>query len=187
MHYLFKNNFYYQFKAPNADDLIEKLNKETEVDNSQFSWGQNCNVDRIPLTWEEYTDLMTPSINMFMEELRSENAVREGDIQLDVLDPWINIYTRGCYQELHDHWEDDLVCVFFLNTGENFSKFYFRERNNTEFSDRWRSIMDLPDNWYPTIEAGDMIFFPGHMFHGVTCHHSDEVRKTFSCNFKFVA
>ena len=44
-------------------------------------------------------------------------------------------------------------------------------------------MLGLGSAVFPKIESGDIIFFPGHMLHGVTPHESDEVRITMSANF----
>ena len=47
----------------------------------------------------------------------------------------------------------------------------------------WRYMLNLGSAFFPKIKSGDIILFPGHMFHGVTPHESDEVRITMSANF----
>ena len=42
------------------------------------------------------------------------------------------------------------------------------------------------DKWTPEYKAGQVLFFPGTMLHGVTPHKSDVVRETLSCNFDIV-
>ena len=72
MNYIFKANFYTIYQAPNADELIDKINSYTEdsIDNGDFSWGNKSSSDKIPLKWEEYYDLLSPSIELFAEEFK---------------------------------------------------------------------------------------------------------------------
>jgi hypothetical protein len=177
IHRLFQNNFFIQFQAPNFQDLLNKLEKESYINNDAFIWGHACSVDKISLSWKDYVDLLTPSLEIFFEQL-------ETNFPLEIFDPWMSVYSQGDYQEVHDHWDNDISCVLFLNQGENFSKFYFKDRHNVEFSQRWRDVMFIPDYWYPDIKEGDIIFFPSHFLHGVSTHRSSVVRKTFACNFK---
>ena len=37
------------------------------------------------------------------------------------------------------------------------------------------------------VQKGEVIFFPGHVLHGVTPHLSDEVRKTIATNISLVS
>ena len=41
MNYIFKSNFYTIYQAPNADELISKINTYTEdfIQNDKFTWG----------------------------------------------------------------------------------------------------------------------------------------------------
>ena len=71
----------------------------------------------------------------------------------------------------------------FFNIGPNFSSFYFYDRNNTCLEENTKRLLQYSNNHHVDYKAGEVIFFPGHMLHGVTPHKSDEVRKTFSVNF----
>ena len=62
------------------------------------------------------------------------------DITPKYYDPWINMYTRGQYQEIHDHHGVDFASVFFANDGEGFAKFYFHNRHNIDMSARNQKI-----------------------------------------------
>ena len=50
-----------------------------------------------------------------------------------------------------------------------------------------KQLLQYDNTHHVDYEAGEVIFFPGHMLHGVTPHKSDEVRKTFSVNFNLAA
>tara|TARA_Y100000592_G_C5299432_1_gene234755 strand:- start:38 stop:598 length:561 start_codon:yes stop_codon:yes gene_type:complete len=177
---LFPNHFYWHFKAPNAEELISALNKETaDIDNSQFDWSDLCDVDKIPLSWDDYIDLITPSLNHISGNLSKT-------FQTNICNPWINLYKPGQFQEMHDHPGYDLVCVFFVNSGENFSKFYFADRNAITIPVSMVHLLDLKSYQYVDYEAGDILFFPAQMMHGVTKHKSKIIRKSFSCNLKLI-
>ena len=177
---IFPNHFYWHFKAPNAEELISALNKETaDIDNTQFDWSDLCDVDKIPLSWDDYIALITPSLEYLSEIIGKKFQVNLGS-------PWINLYKPGQFQEMHDHPKCDLVCVFFVNNGENFSKFYFADRNAITVPDSIVDLFDLENYQYIDYEAGDILFFPSQMMHGVTKHKSKIIRKSFSCNLKLI-
>ena len=77
----------------------------------------------------------------------------------------------------------------FINDGENFSKFYVKDRNNVNTSENLQDILHKVNGYtrghFVDIKEGDMIVFPANMLHGVTMHNSDIVRKTFSFNLNF--
>tara|TARA_B100000287_G_scaffold365143_1_gene359728 strand:- start:6492 stop:7013 length:522 start_codon:yes stop_codon:yes gene_type:complete len=168
MQVLFPDHYYYQYKAPNADDFIDRLNREHNVDNSQFPWGKDCEVDLIRLGWEEYFKYLTPSMDLLRKDM-------SGIYEFSICDPWLNLYKKGGFQECHDHKDADLACVFFLQEDYNF---YFVNRNVN-----LSRVFNQPDRQMISAERGDILFFPAHMLHGVTPNRSDDIRKTFSCNF----
>ena len=182
MNNIFSNNFYYQFQAPNHVDIIEFIEKQNKVDNENFSWGKQCKVDRIPISWQDAHELLKPSVNVFSDIL----GVPFG---YTIFDPWVNIYKYGYFQEIHTHIPHDFSMVFFTNTGKNFSDFFFFNKNIIDIPNNWLKL--LPDNdisktvWVPEVNPGDMIFFHSNMLHGVSNHKSKIIRKTLSCNFNF--
>ena len=111
---------YTSFIAPNAGQLIDfvvSLDHDS-IDNSLFTWGEKCRVDRIPILDYSVRDLIKPSVDYLLdlENLR---------FNYEMMDPWVNLYGKGGFQELHDHHEHDFVCVFFANSGVKFSNFFF--------------------------------------------------------------
>lgn len=176
MNTLFPNYFYFKYKAPNYKEFINELENENSIpDNSSFGWGNLCEVDKISLNEKKYINYIVPSLELLCNDLKS-------NLEFDIKSSWMNLYKKGYYQELHMHVPDELVCVFFMNSGEDFSKFYFYDRN-TDIPFIWTKILDLRLRHFVEYEEGDIIFFPSHMLHGVSKHNSDVVRKTFSCNF----
>lgn len=174
-HLLFyEGNFCVKFQAPNASELTKYvLEKPEQFDDK--SWAGNCILNTIPCTWQEMMPLLAPSFEQFSK------IVGKG-FNYTLYDPWINCYTEGSYQDIHDHYTADFACVFFPNMGENFGKFFFFDRNSHCVNPKWRKLLNIHDMWYPDISPGDIMFFPGNILHGVTVHQSTETRKTLSCN-----
>ncbi len=177
---LFDTQFYIHFRAPNADELISFLDEKNEIDNEQFNWGKNCIVDRVPLqSTPDVTDILTPSLIKLADELNHRGS-------FFLFHPWINIYNEYSHQEIHEHIKSDMSAVFFINEGENFSQFYFRDRFSCFISPNVRKILKYSDTYVlDDVRAGDMIFFPSNFYHGVNPHKSNEVRKTLSFNLNF--
>ena len=181
MKHIFKSNFYTVYQAPNADELISKINTYTEdfIDNDKFVWGKVSHSDKIPLKWEDYIELLIPSINLFSKEFNI-------NFNFTLYDPWINFYKRGDHQEVHGHTPHHLSCVFIVNDGEDFSNFYFFDNYWSSISPPLRDIL----NGYPIhdveLKAGDIMFFPSYMSHGVSPHKSDIIRKSLSFDLDFI-
>jgi hypothetical protein len=176
MEYLFKSNFFIKFKAPNSKELnsrIEEVSLE-QIDNDGFSWGYVCLVDKIAMSIDDWMDLYIPSLDIFSKKLNYNGG-------MNLLNPWLNVYTRHYHQEVHDH-PADFSCVYYPDVQEDFSQFYFRDRHNTDLSQRLQEVLNYRDTEIVDVEPGDILFFPGHMLHGVSPHKSDKVRKTLSTN-----
>ena len=116
-HLIYPISFYWHFRAPNAEEFIEAVeNCHEPIDNDQFRWGKECVIDRVPLKWESWMSIVTPSLH----EVASQMNRIFGFVMYD---PWINYYKRGYFQEVHDHAMQDLAMVFFANDGEDFQSF----------------------------------------------------------------
>ena len=173
---IFPTNFYVHFQVPNAKEIIETVNHydESHIDNSKFTWGSKCSSGKIPLESEDYIELFKPSFHIFANEF---NLI----FKLKMYDPWLNLYKRGDFQEVHDHRKNDLACVFIVNEGKGFSEFYFKDRN-CSLSLKTEQLVNYTDVYVPKLKVGDLIIFPCFMFHGVSPHNSDIIRKTLSFN-----
>tara|TARA_B100000700_G_C14597756_1_gene647601 strand:- start:47 stop:604 length:558 start_codon:yes stop_codon:yes gene_type:complete len=176
MNYIFNASFFTIYQAPNADELINKINTYTEdfVENDKFEWGNNSSSDKIPLKWEDYMELLRPSIGLFSKEFNIR-------FNFTLYNPWVNLYKRGDHQEVHGH-SNYLAGVFAANDGEEFSQFYFIDKDNYSIPDSLGKILNYKNAYNIRLKAGDIMFFPGYMLHGVSPHKSDIIRKTLSFN-----
>ena len=174
----FTSEFYTIFPAPNADEFIDSINESCnskKINNDHFIWGTYCKVDRIPLSWKDTIDLYKPSIELLYKEFSKS-------FSYTFFDPWINLYKRGYYQEIHAHKGHDISSIFFANEGENFSKLFFFDRHSCNFSCKYEELISYTNTHNLNYKKGDIIFFSSHLLHGVTSHESDVVRKTMSAN-----
>jgi len=181
---IFSSSFYWIFDIPNFTELKDYVDSRKDINNARESWSEHCKVDTIYLNSPDTQYLIKPSLDLFVLEAFSTN------VKLNMSYPWINLYKKGYFQEIHDH-KVDIACVFFINDGPHFSDFYFYNRNNNCVSNKFLSVLRdenlrLGDKYIPEYKEGQVIFFPGTMLHGVTPHKSDTIRKTVSCNFEIV-
>ena len=174
---IFPNSFFFKYKAPNAEEIIEKANSYSEelVDNSAFHWKAYHASDCIKLDWKDWIDIFKPTLNLLSKDLKSA-------FKYTMYNPWLNLYKRGAHQEVHDHFPCHLSMVFLVNDGPDFSKFYFLDRNSINVSHPLAKLSGLTNVFEPTLTAGDAIFFPSNLMHGVTPHNSDVIRRSISIN-----
>ena len=174
---VFPTSFYWSYQLDNLEELNAYINSKSKIDNSWFTWGEACQVDRISLKVEECHEFISPAIKNFADSFNKR-------VDLKLYDPWVNLYKKGFFQEVHDH-KTDFAAVIFLNDGLDFSKFFFYNRYNNCVSNALLGLFSEVTNqdvWYPEVKAGTILFFPGTVLHGVTSHNSDTVRKTLSFN-----
>ena len=181
---LFPINPFFHFPAVNATEFIAKIKSvPREPQNDRFLWGTRSKCDKyLCEDIEEWVPFWRDNLRYFTDRLGQEGSLHCG-FHYRPYQPWINWYSRGNFQEMHDHNEHDLVGVFFAEVPEDGAKFYFEDRPFPMLSMPWRYMLNLGSAFFPKIKSGDIILFPGHMFHGVTPHESDEVRITMSANF----
>lgn len=178
----FSSCIYWKFNIPNFDELRDYVDTKENVNNLEQKWSKDCKVDTISLDLNECQHLFRPSFKLFYKFAFDKSA----NIQMH--NPWINLYKKDYFQEIHDH-KTDISSVFFINDGEDFSKFYFYNRYGNNISNKLSYLMnseneEFVDKHIPHYKQGEVIFFPGTMLHGVTPHKSDVIRKTVSCNFE---
>lgn len=181
--FIFPKDLYIKFRAPNAEEFISALENDPQVvENDKFEWGQLYNSsDKVPLKNDEWSQYLIPSLNKLCE-------ITKLNFGWKLESSWLNLYKKGDYQEIHDHSSFlgdqvvNLCCVFFVNSGENFSDFYFFDVNYGHLNQLWTQIYKSSSVFKVHVEAGDILFFPTHLFHNVSPHKSDIIRKTFSAN-----
>ena len=168
---LFNDPFYWQFQAPNTEDLDDFICSCNQYDGAP--WDNLCSVKTLQVE-QDILHLLQPSIRKLCE-------VSGVMMNMKMNRPWVSEYSRGDHQEVHDHNDADLVAVYFPEYKEGFSKFYFVDRG----VNLRRPVMDLMRNsnqHIVDVKAGDVVFFPGHMLHGVSVHKHDIIRRSLSCN-----
>ena len=104
MEIIFPDHYYFHYTAPNADEFIDRLECEYKIDNTDFPWVRDCNVDVIRLGWQEYFGFLTPSLDLLTKDIG-------GNITYSLCDPWLNLYKKGGFQEVHDHKDADIASV----------------------------------------------------------------------------
>ena len=181
INFLFLNNYYYHAPCLHFKEIEDIVNSLTEddIDNDAFNWGYNCDMDRTPVRDSNIYPLISDNLQAFAEGIGFK-------IKAKIWEPWLNSYKKGQYQEIHDHAEHIFGAVVFINEGIDFAKFYFMDRQKSFSPYFMKELYQMDDIWYPKVNKGDIIIFPGHMLHGVSPHRNDEVRQTLSFNIDVI-
>jgi len=168
---IFNDHFYWKFSAPNAEEINDFVWSLNKYDGAP--WETLCSVKTLQVT-EDIFPLIQPSIDLLCKEVNAKLEMRMNR-------PWVSEYVKGDHQEVHDHNDCDLVCVYFPEYKEGFSQFYFMNRA-VNLSRPLRDLMKEKNPHILDIQSGDVVFFPGHMLHGVSIHKHDIIRRSLSCN-----
>ena len=186
MKHIFSNSFYLLFSLPNKKEVFETITDPKYIDkelSSTVRWNEGCDVKVDGLYADKVGYLLAPSIKLFSQHIHSKKS-------LGLLGIWKNTYNKGGFQEIHDHVDYHTHvsgCIFLEDQIKDSSKFYFFNRHSLELT-IWKEVMDdeiYRTAYYPNPKAGDIIFFPSHLLHGVTPHKLRKPRTTISFNLKF--
>ena len=186
---IFPSYFYSLMPLSNKEEVLKTLEK-AKVDHegsSHIEWNKYCSVKVEQLYVKDFASLLSPSVTIFLD-----NAGINDGIKLDSI--WRNTYGLGGYQEIHDHIvksNSELSgCIFLEDQTEDASKFFFFNRQSSEISKKWKHVLGSNKidvfNYFLNPKAGDILFFPSYMLHGVTAHKSKKPRTTLSFNFNFI-
>ena len=148
------------------------------------SYGLECN-NNAP--FEKFMENTSDNITEFLGHFNPKVA-----IDLLPQEFWVNRYSKGQFQEYHDHAvpQVNLGVVYFYQLDDiNKSDFTFYNKDHSDYKKcGLDDIFNLPASLEvnPTVSEGDLIIFPSFYPHLVKCNKSDSERITISANL-FVA
>ena len=110
---------------------------------------------------------------------------------LNFSEPWMNVYTKGCYQEPHHHISDghQLSYCYFSKLPKDSGKFgFWNEQFRSYCSNGLQEILntEVVEWGFPEVKEGDLLIFPSFLIHQVTYHGIDKSRVTVSGNVKMI-
>ena len=179
IHNTFTHSFHSLIDPPNKDELLYALENAPLTKDQDFEWTLNCSVTTERLDLD--LDVFFPSLDLFFKDLEA-NA----NLNISFNEVWSNTYSKGYFQELHDHLPMHLSGVFFLTDWkEGDAKFYFHHRHQSEISKEWIDLFLGRNNYFVEGKRGQVLLFPSWMMHGVAIHKSDNIRKTVAFNLLF--
>ena len=90
---------------------------------------------------------------------------------------WLNCNHYGHFNQIHTHRKTDLVGLFYIKTPPNSGKLKLIRNDGSQYSAIYRNT-----EYHLTPEEGRCYLFPGHLWHMVEPHGSDEERISVSFN-----
>jgi hypothetical protein len=134
----------------------------------------------------EYKNTYTENIIEFL------SCINFPKCQIEVLDPWYNLYCKGQYQEIHHHSyvpNTYFSAVHFLKYNPKFHKPLVVHNHNRVFTDMFTLGKSSNMNYWDSqhvidVEEGDIVIFPSTLEHYVQPQTTEEYRVTISFNIK---
>ena len=184
-------DFLYTGKMPNHEHLKERFMQGLEIAKfPETNW--DCNVEttfKQPYTetmdifpWEEYFAGVSQNIAQMAQEFGSP------PLQTKPNGAWVNLYRNGQFQERHGHVDRFTTCsaIYFVNYDhQQDARVSFRNPNADNYVySNFAAFLPHSLEWYfPAVEEGDVIIFPGFLEHSVSKQSVDRIRLTVSCNY----
>ena len=195
MNYSFWDTYFYITKLKEAENIFKEwepfLSDDKYVSDSDWSMAQtkssirnNKNKD---LPWKVWFDAIQPQMNTYLESLDPQMPY---SVHCDEM--WFNKYTKGDYQEPHDH----------AFPGRGVSAIYVLDYPQDEKDPGGHLVFECPNfpvvrssgldrifnawNYQhitPPLEKGTLIFFPSWISHYVLPSKTDKRRATIAANF----
>ena len=188
--FTFPHYFHSETTPSNKEEMLDAIENADLMPDQDCSWNDGCLVKFERLDFKNnFVEVFKPSLDQFFHDIQFGLGCPQLNISglsLICQDIWRNTYTKGFFQETHDHLPCSLSGVVFLtDEQEGDGQFYFHHRHGSEVSNEWRSIRFGEERKSIKAERGKVILFPSHMLHGVSIHKSDNIRKTVSFNLIF--
>ena len=173
------------------EDLVphieESYNKNPNNQPSQWSCKVHTSYEWTDSKLEKYKEDYFSNITECLSEIGFPQC------QLELMPAWFNLYRKGQWQEVHNHFSTNdvyLTAVHFLKFDPevhsplvlvNSNKTLlqgFRLGSESEGVDYWKIKHPLP------VEEGDIVIFPSTIDHQVFPQESEESRITISFNIR---
>jgi uncharacterized protein (TIGR02466 family) len=162
-------------------DQCETSNSYLEKDGGVSSVQNSKQASQLgPIAWDEFNpfrEWLTPRIK------QAVNNWGLPDIHYSVDTSWINRHTTGAWTDEHVHKATAFVAVYYLKAPENCGNLLVR--NPLEYHWNFYPEKDsLVEIWKPIpITTGDLILFPGWLYHKSEVNKSLDTRYVMSVNF----
>ena len=98
---------------------------------------------------------------------------------------WFNIYYRNDFQETHVHPTSVISAIYILTCSTDGAKIFFNSPISNMYHVKKKiEKQEMVDQIICSSLPGTLIIFPSYLPHAVERHESDEIRISFSYNFK---
>ena len=162
-------------------------NGDVERDGGQSSVAYSRTTNDFPHAWEEL-DGYRNHLNSIFDDVLS--SWRINGIPYRPIDSWINEHPKGAWTDEHTHKGAAFTIVYYLKVPENSGTLLVRD----PLEYHWGSSHGLQkrgsdnDIWCSVgpVKTGDILLFPGWLYHKTERNSCDESRFVMSTNFNSI-
>lgn len=136
-----------------------------------------------PHMWEELEGYRNYLDSIFDQVL---NAWKINGIPYAPTDSWINEHPLGAWTEEHMHRGCEFVAVYYINVPENSGTIMFRDPLEYHWGfARGTQMRGIDGTYYPVgpVKTGDIVLFPGWLYHKTEKNMNTESRFVMSTNY----
>jgi uncharacterized protein (TIGR02466 family) len=110
--------------------------------------------------------------------------------QIEAIDAWMNVSSKGNYQEFHQHANSHFSLAYYLKIPKDSGKIIFKSHESTtDMFPLPKPTRDCPPaykSYHFEPEEGMLLIFRSNLQHMVEQNKSDEPRISISMNFKVI-
>ena len=175
-----------------SDIDLKTLTRPSDHWNCDCFTGHSHELINLEESWVQvFGNSILPNIQEYINSLIGDQKI---DYEMAMQPPWINVYEKNNYQEMHSHvglaQNTSLFSYAYIHKlPDSSGSFTFQNVNTTQIYIGQQHCEKLiptaaEARWVPNVEEGTIIVFPSWLEHYVTPNRSEEQRITISGNIK---
>ena len=107
----FPHYFHSEINPSNKEEMLDAIENADLMDDQDCSWSDGCLVKFERLDFQNnFVEVFKPSLDEFFDDIQLNTS----GLNLFLHEIWRNTYTKGFFQETHDHLPLHLSGVVFL-------------------------------------------------------------------------
>lgn len=130
-------------------------------------------------TFSEVNTWVEKQVKLYCTELSIDNS------SLQSSGAWFNLYKKHDFQEPHVHPNSSISAIYVLTCPKNGARIFFNSPvNNMYYVKKTVEKQEMADQIICSSVPGSLLIFPSYLNHAVELHDSNELRVTFSYNYR---
>tara|TARA_B100000287_G_C20526720_1_gene739154 strand:+ start:56 stop:661 length:606 start_codon:yes stop_codon:yes gene_type:complete len=180
----------HEIPVPNFEsiqsDLIKFVYKERKKDPKGERFSNKGGWQSTPKYNREKNILMDTCSNVIQSYLKD---ILQPGTSLGIHGAWININSKGNYNEFHTHPHCHLAAVFWIKLPKDSGNIDFQNPQHflsagemDAYLDDFKNSTNCWQNYHIVPTEGTIVLFPAHLTHGVNPNKSRQDRISFAFN-----